>query len=237
MSMDEKERQYTPDEVREIMVSALEISDERERDTELICGAVLLAEASAKEENYGEVKQMAEYALDLADGGNVETDTVIAVLERMADAVEYTPYNHLLRELLSRLILTVAYEEPEELSEYKYEAEQLVKLIILMGPEPFEKIDMELKQILSGLFTSEELIGFICYPAVGHLLVDPVEYTWEFEEIAADLKAELDELLSDVPRGMGFCFRYWDAKEKLLKSKYGIDWRSPGRMNPGVMFD
>lgn len=237
MTTEDNNRQYTPDEVREMMAAAIEITDERERDSELICGAVLLAEASAKEENYTEVKQMAEYALELADGGNVEDDTAIAVLERMADAVEYTPYNHLLRELLSRLIMIVAEKEPDELPEYKHEAETLVKLMILMGPDPFERVDKELKEVLARLFSAEELMGFICYPAIGHLLADPVEYTWEFEEIAEDLQAELDEMLADVPRGMGFCFRYWDAKERLLKEKYGIRWRSPGRMNPGVMFD
>ncbi|WP_294456636.1 hypothetical protein [uncultured Bacteroides sp.] len=39
------------------------------------------------------------------------------------------------------------------------------------------------------------------------------------------------------PRGMGFCFAYWNTKAQVLKADYGIEWRSPAIMNPHVMFD
>jgi len=35
---------------------------------------------------------------------------------------------------------------------------------------------------------------------------------------------------------MGFCFAYWAEKRNAL-ARRGIEWRSPSRMNPGVMFD
>ncbi len=35
---------------------------------------------------------------------------------------------------------------------------------------------------------------------------------------------------------MGLCFMYWSAMEKIL-AKYGINWKSPTVMNPGVLFD
>jgi len=50
------------------------------------------------------------------------------------------------------------------------------------------------------------------------------------------VERRLYEKLKNQPRGMGFCFEYWSAKRDLL-AEYGIEWRSPGVMNPRVMFD
>lgn len=66
---------------------------------------------------------------------------------------------------------------------------------------------------------------------------DPIESTPEWRKINAEVEKELDEIFKDHPRGMGFCHLYWHEKARLLKEKYGIDWRSPARMNPRVMFD
>lgn len=65
---------------------------------------------------------------------------------------------------------------------------------------------------------------------------DPVEWTAEYEAVIDDVDREAYENLTDCPRGMGFCFGYWAAKQAAL-AKRGIEWRSPGIMNPGVMFD
>lgn len=68
------------------------------------------------------------------------------------------------------------------------------------------------------------------------LKFDPVERTEQWEEIAYDIDRICDERLASMPRGMGFCLAYWHEKANALKA-YGIDWRSPARMNPGTMFD
>lgn len=70
----------------------------------------------------------------------------------------------------------------------------------------------------------------------GHLKHDPVEWTQAYEELIDDAEKEVYEHLKDVPRGMGFCFAYWAAKRDALV-KRGIEWKSPARMNPGVLFD
>jgi hypothetical protein len=36
---------------------------------------------------------------------------------------------------------------------------------------------------------------------------------------------------------MGYCHEFWAAKKRILRRKYGIEWRSPAEMNPGTMFD
>ena len=68
------------------------------------------------------------------------------------------------------------------------------------------------------------------------LLYDPVQLTEEWEENIYEVEKELDELLKDEPRHMGFCFHYWSKKREALERR-GIDWRSPSTMNPRTRFD
>ena len=70
-----------------------------------------------------------------------------------------------------------------------------------------------------------------------HLTYDPVEDTDAYIAIKDEMEHELYDLMKDEPRGMGFCFHYWAAKQNLLQQKYGIEWHSPKQMNPRVMFD
>ncbi|MBR1929123.1 MAG: hypothetical protein IJ834_05220 [Paludibacteraceae bacterium] len=65
---------------------------------------------------------------------------------------------------------------------------------------------------------------------------DPIEWTKEYEELIDEADHEAYSHLTDIPRGMGFCFAYWEEKRKAL-AKRGIEWKSPNQMNPGVMFD
>ena len=68
------------------------------------------------------------------------------------------------------------------------------------------------------------------------LKFDPVERTTEWENVICEVEAECEKILKDEPRGMGFCFSYWSTKKSVLAKK-GIEWASPGVMNPRVMFD
>lgn len=65
---------------------------------------------------------------------------------------------------------------------------------------------------------------------------DPVEDSEAYLAVIDEVERRLYEEFKDEPRHMGFCFGYWSAKEALLR-EYGIEWRSPSSMNPGVMFD
>jgi hypothetical protein len=68
---------------------------------------------------------------------------------------------------------------------------------------------------------------------------DPVEDDPRYAEVFARIDAEVDAALADHPQrgAMGFCHVVWGTKKRLLKNKYGIDWRSPDEMNPQVIFD
>lgn len=69
-----------------------------------------------------------------------------------------------------------------------------------------------------------------------HLKFDPVERTAEMERVIEEVERECEEELKDMPRGMGFCFAYWSVRKGAL-ARRGIEWHSPGAMNPNVIFD
>lgn len=71
------------------------------------------------------------------------------------------------------------------------------------------------------------------------LYYDPVEDDPRYAEVFKTIDDEVKELLANYPQrgGRGSVYIYWETKKGLLKKKYGIDWRSPGEMNPQVIFD
>ena len=69
------------------------------------------------------------------------------------------------------------------------------------------------------------------------LKYDPIEDSAEYKAVIKDVEKELDKLLKNKPKGMGFCHIYWYEKRRILKEKYGIEWKSPSLMNPRVLFD
>lgn len=69
-----------------------------------------------------------------------------------------------------------------------------------------------------------------------HLKFDPVERTEEMENVIESVEREVAEELAGMHRGMGFCFAHWHTRKAALADR-GIEWNSPARMNPGVIFD
>ena len=76
-----------------------------------------------------------------------------------------------------------------------------------------------------------------CWDNLGYMLrADIVQSTPEWENVIYEVELEVDDLLKDELRGMGFCYGYWSAKRAAL-ARRGIDWNPPPSMNRGVMFD
>ena len=71
---------------------------------------------------------------------------------------------------------------------------------------------------------------------LGMLKHDPAQLEPEWEKNIYQVESECEELLKEEMRCMGFCFRYWLTKKSVLE-KYGIEWKTPTIMNPGVIFD
>ncbi|MGM9788098.1 MAG: hypothetical protein ACI3ZF_04240 [Candidatus Cryptobacteroides sp.] len=65
---------------------------------------------------------------------------------------------------------------------------------------------------------------------------DPVEWTAGWEEVIDEADRLAYSKLTDIPRGMGFCFAFWSARTEAL-AEFGISWRNPHAMNPRVLFD
>lgn len=198
----------------------------------------LLAEQYVKFKEYRNLKQIALDTLDLLREESTPYDCLEYTIPRIANALEYSVYNHYLFEILL-YFLRETYKNGKLDEELKFEAKQVLKLNILLQDNLIQSglFDKNFVDALTNLFSPEELMDIIMHPSLSSLKVDPVEYTWEWENIYYKVEDELDFLLSDVPRGMGFCFNYWSAKEDLLKTKYNIIWKSPSVMNPRVMFD
>ena len=61
---------------------------------------------------------------------------------------------------------------------------------------------------------------------------DP-KFQKQFEE---DTKAAEEEC-KEIKGQMGYCHAFWGAKKRILKEKYGINWKTPAEMNPHCKFD
>jgi len=87
-----------------------------------------------------------------------------------------------------------------------------------------------------GTKTSEVKPGEKSRSGLAH---DPVEDDPRYSEVFKTIDDEVKKILADHPLrgGEGFVNIYWETKKRLLKEKYGIDWHSPGELNPHVIFD
>ena len=53
----------------------------------------------------------------------------------------------------------------------------------------------------------------------------------------AGREAEQELAARGIKPQFGYCHAYWHTKQRILKEKYGVDWRTPAEMNPDVAFD
>ena len=141
-----------------------------------------------------------------------------------------------------------------------YVSAALSGLVYLINHEPkmflqlFGKPDPpEVMQICSGTHLSKrtarrllrrvdsdryaEIVSLLLVQSTDYLYHDPIEDLPEMAETFARANADTDAELEGVVRRMGFCHRLWRTKQQILKTKYNIDWLSPGDMNPTVRFD
>lgn len=65
---------------------------------------------------------------------------------------------------------------------------------------------------------------------------DPVELTPEYLAIRFELEEKIDEALEHERGYYDYCKEYWMAKRMLLRSDYGIRWKSPATLNPNEEF-
>jgi hypothetical protein len=68
---------------------------------------------------------------------------------------------------------------------------------------------------------------------------DLIEFDPLVEETLAkaDQEAEQELAVIGMTPGPGYRQAFWSAKQRILKEKYAIEWRTPAEMNPGTPFD
>ena len=100
------------------------------------------------------------------------------------------------------------YYEPDDCSDL---------VAIVSGSLPDERI----RELL--LSAQENRRGFIKN--------DPVEKTEKYLAVIDKVEEKIEKT-----KQMDHCLEYWSLKARFL-FEYGILWRSPAQLNPGVMFD
>ena len=65
---------------------------------------------------------------------------------------------------------------------------------------------------------------------------DPVELTPEYLAIRFELEEKIDDALEHERGYYDYCKEYWMAKRMILRSDYGIRWKSPAALNPNEEF-
>lgn len=71
---------------------------------------------------------------------------------------------------------------------------------------------------------------------------DPVEQTDEFKRAALEAGPRAHRRMEADPsmpqRGaVGYAPLYWRALQRILREEFGVNWRTPSEMNPGVCID
>lgn len=192
---------------------------------DVVCGAVLVAEANANRiggpvwQNAGLCRVMLRYGRVLerfSDHGDI-ADTLCSAAERMEDSLFDHPR---LKAELVRFIIELLHglecREGHDISSTDHFMEQLAML------------ERNIAWADSGQLDRVE--------QTGHERYDPVEWTELYENVIDDASRQALDRLKGHPRGLGFCHAYWSELGDALAER-GVEWRSPALMNPHTLYD
>ena len=73
------------------------------------------------------------------------------------------------------------------------------------------------------------------------MLHDPIEDHPATKRLIAkagrEAEAELKRAGMVGPGELGYCHALWAMQQRILRERYGVEWRTPAEMNPDIMFD
>ena len=71
------------------------------------------------------------------------------------------------------------------------------------------------------------------------LKYDEIEYSEEYAELFQTVNREVEEILESqgIKKTIGYIHKFDAKKKEILKSKYGIDWKTTSEMNPEILLD
>jgi hypothetical protein len=71
-----------------------------------------------------------------------------------------------------------------------------------------------------------------------HYRVDPAEDDPNLATVLLRATLEVDAELEGEDRNiLGFCHLLWHTKQRILRERYGVEWRTPVEWNPQIIFD
>lgn len=68
---------------------------------------------------------------------------------------------------------------------------------------------------------------------------DPIDDDPRFKKIIEAVDEQVKQQLIEIGAAgqWGSCHTAWFIKKNILKSEYGIEWKSPKDLNPQIVFD
>ena len=72
---------------------------------------------------------------------------------------------------------------------------------------------------------------------MGDLKHDKKENDPRYETQIRAAEQEAEQQLATIKDKEGYCHYFWKEKKRFLWEKFGIKWKSPAELNPGIIFD
>ena len=77
----------------------------------------------------------------------------------------------------------------------------------------------------------------IDYINIGGENIDAKERDPKYSSIIRKAKKEAERNVKFPKNELGYCNYLWEEQKRILKEQYDIDWRTPGELNPGAIYD
>ena len=183
------------------------------------------------------------YLLEIAEIVSRQSENNIETLEEIIPALWYLTesYDKMCRAGMSVKFYTPQLQTHTELMKLReYDSEDMEEFescfyLAVKARNYYEPDDCsDLVAIVSGSLPDErirELLLSAQENRRGFIKNDPVEKTEEYLAVIDKVEEKIEKT-----KQMNFCLEYWSLKAQFL-FEYGILWRSPSQLNPGVMFD
>ena len=183
------------------------------------------------------------YLSEMAQLVLAQRDNEIETLEEVIPALWYLTesYDKMCRAGMSVKFYTLqlqAHTELMKLREYDIEDMEGFENCFYLAVKArnyYEPDDCsDLVEIVSGSLLDERIRKLLLSAQEnrrGFIKNDPVEKTEKYLAVIDKVEEKIEKT-----KQMDFCLEKWDLKAQFL-FEFGILWRSPAQLNPGVMFD
>jgi hypothetical protein len=74
-------------------------------------------------------------------------------------------------------------------------------------------------------------------PRLNGEVFDPQESDPALKDKFALVDRKAERVVGNVKRDSKFILHFWDAKKRILKDQFGIQWKTPVELNPGIKYD